>query len=85
MLTGNFTIQKKFSVRNKTLEVTLKSKYETISYLFNGDEVFTGDYWNTVYFNNQLYDINFFKYPRYKLAFYKVIDGVADYSNFVSV
>jgi hypothetical protein len=85
MLTGNFRIQKKFSVRNKTLEVTFKSKYETISYLFNGDEVFTGDYWSTVFFNNQLYDINFFKYPLYKLTIYKVIDGMADYSNFVNV
>jgi len=85
MLIGNFKIQKKFSVRKKTLEITFKSKNETISYFFNGKDVFTGDYWNSVYFNNQLYDINFFKYPNYKITLYKVINGETDYLNFINV
>lgn len=85
MLIGSVRIQKKFSVRNKTLEIILISKNETISYIFNGDEVFTGDYWNCIFFNNQLYDINFFKYPNHKLTIYKVIDGVADFSKSVSI
>lgn len=85
MLIEGFRIQKKFSERNKTLEITIKSKNEAISYFFFGDDVFTGDYWNSLYFNNQLYDINFFKYPNYKISLYKVINGEIDYSNFINV
>lgn len=91
MLIGNFRIHKKFSVRKKTLEISFKSKNETIYYLFSGEDVFTGDYWNSVYFNCQLYDVNFSNpyedkpYYDYKLSIYKVTDGVADYSNFINV
>lgn len=91
MLIGNFKVQKKFSVRKKTLEISFKSMNETIFYLFSGEDVFTGDYWNSVYFNCQLYDVNFSnssdykRYSDYKLSIYKVSDGIADYSNFTSI
>lgn len=85
MLITKFSIVKKIYFRSKTLILTLKSKNQVISYIFKGEEVFEGDYWNCIYFNNQLYDINFFKYPNHKLTLYKVIDGFTDYSNFINV
>lgn len=85
MLINKFRIYKKIDVSRKELRLIVIAKKEKLEFVFSGIDVFSGDYWNSIFIGNELYDINFYKYPKNKLTLYKVENSIVDYSNFHSI
>lgn len=82
MLIQGFKIKKRKSIKDKCLEIILKKENVQITWKFSGQDVFSGDYWDSIFIEGVLYDINFFKYPNYKLSIYEVRDNETFFEKF---
>lgn len=85
MLINNYKVTKSISIRNKEFRIFVSSVSEKNEYVFSGDDVFTGDYWNSIFIGNELFDLNFFKYPNYKLSLYRVENNEAKFENVINL
>lgn len=85
MLINKFKIYKKINISRKELRIIAIAKNEKLEFVFSGIDVFSGDYWNSIFIGNELYDINFYKYPTNKLTLYKIKNNSIDYSKFHSI
>ncbi len=85
MLINGYKISKNILVRKKEIKIVLQSKTEKVEYTLSGNDVFSGDYWNSLFIGNQLYDVNFYKYPNFKLTLYPIINNEIDFKNGLNI
>ena len=85
MLIHNYKISKRKSLKEKWFEIILKKGNLKIVYNFSGEDVFSGDYWDSIFIDGILYDINFFKYPNYRLSIYQVENNNTKFEKFISI
>ena len=83
MLIENYKISKRKSLKEKWFEIILKKDNVKIVYNFSGKDIFSGDYWDSIFIDGKLYDINFFKYPNYRLSIYQVENNETKYDQFI--
>ena len=75
-----YKIKKDMSLKENTLKIIIADKMHLLMYHFTGLEVFSGDYWNSIYVGDAVYDINLYFDQDYRLTMYPVIDNFADFS-----
>jgi hypothetical protein len=80
MKINNCIISKEFSVAKKELKIIVVNANSKMEYNYEGEDVFDGDYWNTIKIGSLLFDVNFYKYPNFKLSIYPVVNNKVDYS-----
>lgn len=81
MLINGYKVSKRILTAKKTLTIRLSSKTETIEYVYSGDGVFLGDYWNSIFIGRDLFDLNLYSYEKFKLVLYRVENNVPDFLN----
>lgn len=85
MLIQKYKITKSISIRKKEFKIIVSSLNEKIEYNYSGDDVFSGDYWNSLFIGNELFDLNFYKYPNYRLSLYPVKNNETDFKNGINI
>lgn len=85
MLIQKYKVSKVISIKNKEVKIIVSSPNEKIEYIYSGEDVFSGDYWNSLVIGNELFDFNFYKYPNYKLTLYPLKNNQVDFTNFISI
>ncbi len=85
MLINNYEVTKSISIRNKEFRVFVSAIGEKYEYIFTGKDIFNGDYWDSIMIGDEIFDINFFKYPNYKLSLYRVRNNVAEFEKIYSI
>lgn len=82
MLNKQYKIQASYCLEKKRLliEVYDKIGFEMNRYEFIAEDVICTDYWNSIFIGRKVYDINFFKYPNWRLCLYEVIDNAPQWN-----
>ncbi len=83
MLINNYKVTKSIFIKKQELRIVVFSSKEKIEYIFTGEEVFSGDYWNSIFIGNELFDLNLCKYPNHRLSLYRVNNNIADFENMI--
>jgi hypothetical protein len=83
MLIQNYKVTKSIFVKKQELRIVVFSSKEKVEYIFTGEDVFSGDYWNSIFIGNELFDLNLYKYPNYKLSLYPVNNNSVDFENII--
>jgi hypothetical protein len=78
-----YELTKEISIHQNALKISISGEEKLLIYTFSGDEVFCGDYWNSVYIDELIFDLNlYFDEEVFRLTLYPVIDNFADYSTY---
>ena len=88
---NGYMITAKKSSKKNSLKIFVKNDDVKFTYKFSGEDVFSGDYWNCIYLDGLIFDINFFdinayeKYPAYALSIYELENNCENtYGKFIS-
>ena len=88
---NGYLITAKKSSKKNLLKIFVKNDDDKFTYKFSGEDVFSGDYWNCIYLDGLIFDINFFdinayeKKPAYALSIYELENnGENTHEKFIS-
>lgn len=82
MLSRKYKIQAYYSLEKSKLlvEVYDKENLAINRHEFIAEDVICTDYWNSIFIDRKVYDINFFKYPNWRLCLYELIDNIPQWN-----
>lgn len=82
MLIENYKVTKSISVRKKEFKILISTISEKIEYRYSGKDVFSGDYWNSLFIGNELFDLNLYKSDKFKIVLYKIENDTLNTSSY---